>query len=119
MQKPDGCVMIEDSDIPQKLFRLKLRAFNSIGSKMQIWLDSYGIDSIEKLYATNKQQMCSAWGSIEGVRYYDKLEAQSLITLKMHAAVRPLSRNAARTTEYYRCKSRVTSSAAKSRHAHA
>lgn len=73
MQKPDGCVMIEDSDIPQKLFSLKLRALNGIGSQMQARLERYGIDSVEKLYAANKQQMRAAWGSIEGERYYDKL----------------------------------------------
>ena len=73
MQKPDGCVMIEDSDIPQKLFNLKLRALNGIGSQMQARLERDGIDSVEKLYAANKQQMRAAWGSIEGERYYDKL----------------------------------------------
>ncbi len=73
MQKPDGCVVIEDSDIPHKLFTLKLRALNGIGNQMQVRLERYGIDSIEKLYAANKQQLCAAWGSIEGERYYDKL----------------------------------------------
>ena len=73
MQKPDGCVVIEDSDIPQKLFNLKLRALNGIGSQMQARLERYGIDTVEKLYAANKQQLRAAWGSIEGERYYDKL----------------------------------------------
>ena len=73
MQKPDGCVVIEDADIPQKLFSLKLRALNGIGSQMQARLERYGVDSVEKLYATNKQQLRAAWGSIEGERYYDKL----------------------------------------------
>ena len=66
MQKPDGCVVIEDSDIPQKLFSLKLRTLNGIGSQMQARLERYGIDSGEKLYAANKQQLRAAWGSIEG-----------------------------------------------------
>jgi DNA polymerase IV len=73
MQKPDGCVVIEDSDIPQKLFSLKLRALNGIGSQMHARLERYGIDSVEKLYAANKQQLRAAWGSVEGERYYDKL----------------------------------------------
>ena len=73
MQKPDGCVVIEDSDIPHKLFTLKLRALNGIGSQMQARLERHGIDSVEKLYAANKQQLRAAWGSIEGERYYDKL----------------------------------------------
>ena len=73
MQKPDGCVVIEDSDIPQKLFSLKLRALNGIGVQMHARLERYGIDSVEKLYTANKQQLRAAWGSIEGERYYDKL----------------------------------------------
>jgi DNA polymerase-4 len=73
MQKPDGCVVIEDSDIPEKLYPLKLRALNGIGSQMQARLARYGIDTVEKLYAANRAQLRSAWGSIEGERYYDKL----------------------------------------------
>ena len=73
MQKPNGCVLIEDADIPQKLFSLKLRALNGIGSQMQARLERYGIDTVEKLYTANKQQLRAAWGSIEGERYYDKL----------------------------------------------
>jgi DNA polymerase-4 len=73
MQKPDGCVVIEDADIPQKLFSLKLRALNGIGAQMHARLECYGIDSVEKLYSANKQQLRTAWGSIEGERYYDKL----------------------------------------------
>ena len=73
MQKPDGCVVIEECDIPQKLFSLNLRALNGIGVQMHARLERYGIDSIEKLYAANKQQLRAAWGSIEGERYYDKL----------------------------------------------
>jgi DNA polymerase IV len=73
MQKPDGCVVIEDSDIPNKLFGLKLRALNGIGSQMEAKLNRYGIDTVEKLYSANKAQLRSVWGSIEGERYYDKL----------------------------------------------
>ena len=73
MQKPDGCVVIEDADIPQKLFSLKLRALNGIGSQMEARLNRYKIETVEQLYAANRQQLRAAWGSIEGERYYDKL----------------------------------------------
>ena len=73
MQKPDGCVVIEDSDIPQKLFSLKLRALNGIGSQMEARLNRHKITTIEELYALNREQLRAAWGSIEGERYYDKL----------------------------------------------
>lgn len=49
-----------------------MRTLNGIGNQMQVWLEHYGIDSIEKLYAANKQQLRAAWGSVEAERYYDK-----------------------------------------------
>ncbi len=73
MQKPDGCVVIEDTDIPQKLFSLKLRALNGIGKQMGARLNRYKIETVEQLYALNREQLRAAWGSIEGERYYDKL----------------------------------------------
>jgi DNA polymerase IV len=73
MQKPDGCVVIEDSDIPQKLFGLKLRALNGIGSQMEARLNRHKIETVEQLYMLNREQLRAAWGSIEGERYYDKL----------------------------------------------
>ncbi len=73
MQKSNGCVVIEMDDIPTKLLALKIGSLNGIGKQMQAKLMRYGIDSIEKLYAANRQQLRAAWGSIEGERYYDKL----------------------------------------------
>lgn len=73
MQKPNGCVVIENDDIPVKLFTLKLGALNGIGRQMEARLILYSIDSVEKLYAANKQQLRAVWGSVEGERYYDKL----------------------------------------------
>ena len=73
MQKPDGCVVIEDSDIPHKLFPLNLRALNGIGRQMEARLNRYKIETVEQLYALNREQLRAAWGSIEGERYYDKL----------------------------------------------
>ena len=87
MQKPDGCVLIEDSDIPSKLYPLPIRALNGIGSQMQLRLSRYGIDTIEKLYAANRQQLRAAWGSIEGERYYDKLRGIEPFYVKMREVV--------------------------------
>lgn len=73
MQKPDGCVVIEESDIPNKLYPLKLRQLNGIGHQMEMRLNRHKINTVVDLYALNRDQMRSAWGSIEGERYYDKL----------------------------------------------
>ncbi|MGB2833874.1 MAG: DNA polymerase [Methylotenera sp.] len=73
MQKPDGCVLIEQHELPQRLYGLQLRALNGIGKQMEARLNRYKITTVEQLYAANRQQLQSAWGSIEGERMYDKL----------------------------------------------
>ena len=73
MQKPDGCVVIEQHEIPNKLFTLKPRDLNGIGRQMEARLAKYGITTIQELYAANRDQLRTAWGSIEGERFYDKL----------------------------------------------
>lgn len=73
MQKPDGCVVIESHELPQRLFSLRLRDLNGIGKQMEARLSRYRITTVEQLYAANRQQLQTAWGSIEGERMYDKL----------------------------------------------
>jgi DNA polymerase-4 len=73
MQKPDGCVVIEASDIPEKLYVLKIRDLNGIGKRMEERLVKHGIATMPALYAANRQQLRAAWGGVEGERMYDKL----------------------------------------------
>ena len=73
MQKPDGCVLIEQHELPQRLFALKLRDLNGIGRQMEARLNRYKINTVEQLYVANRNQLQAAWGSVEGERYYDKL----------------------------------------------
>lgn len=73
MQKPDGCVLIESHELPQRLYALRLRDLNGIGKQMEARLNRYKITTIEQLYAANRNQLQTAWGSVEGERMYDKL----------------------------------------------
>ena len=73
MQKPDGCVVIEQHELPQHLYGLELRALNGIGRQMEARLNRYKITTVEQLYAANRNQLQTAWGSVEGERMYDKL----------------------------------------------
>lgn len=73
MQKPDGCVVIEQHELPDRLLSLKLRDLNGIGRQMAARLAHYGIHTVTSLYAANKNQLRTAWGSVEGERMYDKL----------------------------------------------
>jgi DNA polymerase-4 len=73
MQKPDGCVLIEQHELPNRLYGLRLRDLNGIGKQMEARLNRYKITTVEQLYAANRQQLQTAWGSVEGERMYDKL----------------------------------------------
>ena len=82
MQKPDGCVVIEAQELPEKLYPLKLRDLNGIGKRIEERLNRHGITTVQALYAANRQQLRSAWGSIEGERMYDKLRGLELFEVK-------------------------------------
>lgn len=73
MQKPDGCVLIEQHELPERLYSLPLRALNGVGRQMEARLNRYKITTMEQLYAANRDQLRTAWGGIEGERMYDKL----------------------------------------------
>lgn len=82
MQKPDGCVVIETHELPEKLYPLKLGSLNGIGRRMEERLNRHGIDTVQKLYSANRLQLRSAWGSVEGERFYDKLRGLELYEIK-------------------------------------
>lgn len=73
MQKPDGLVVIEESDLPECLYRLKINDFVGIGRRMEPRLRAYGIDTAEKLCKAGKTLLKRVWGGIEGERMYDQL----------------------------------------------
>jgi len=80
MQKPDGLVMIEDADIPQRLLGLKLSDFLGIGPRMEARLQQHGIASVERLYQASKDELRGIWGSVEGERMHAKLRGEAIPT---------------------------------------
>lgn len=73
MQKPDGLTMLHEDDLPQALYRLKLRDLNGIGRAMLARLERHGIASVEALCNASREQLRRAWGGVEGERMYDRL----------------------------------------------
>ncbi|MDP1526594.1 MAG: hypothetical protein Q8M20_12350 [Rhodocyclaceae bacterium] len=80
MQKPDGCTVIEQHDLPHRLHRLELRDIHGIGRAMESRLSRYGITTVEQLCAANPAQLRTAWGSIEGERLHAKLRGEEVLT---------------------------------------
>lgn len=78
MQKPDGCVVIEDGDLPDCLFGLDLRDLCGIGKAMEQRLHRNGIRTVRDLCLAGKMELRHAWGSIEGERVYARLRGEEL-----------------------------------------
>lgn len=78
MQKPDGLVVLDEKDIPEKLLGLKLQDFLGIGPRMESRLLAYGIDTPQKLYAATKQELRGIWGSVEGERMYCRIRGEEI-----------------------------------------
>ncbi len=73
MQKPNGLVIIEQHEIPEKLLTLKLQDITGIGKRMLIRLNDCGIHSMADLYAAPRDLLHTAWGGLAGDDMYDKL----------------------------------------------
>ena len=82
MQKPDGCVVIEAHELPEKLFSLELRDLYGIGKRTEQRLNRNSIHSVRDLYRMNRDQLRAAWGSVEGERLYDKLRGRDIYEIE-------------------------------------
>jgi DNA polymerase-4 len=78
MQKPDGLVILDDADIPQKLLGLKIEDITGIGGNMSRRLREHGIDSIGKLYAATKAELRGLWRGVVGERMFRLLHGEDL-----------------------------------------
>jgi DNA polymerase-4 len=73
IRKPDGLVLFDEADIPEKILHIKLGDFTGIGENMEKRLRAAGIDNVEKLYAASSARLRAVWGSVEGARFHDWL----------------------------------------------
>jgi len=78
MQKPDGLVLLDESDLPERLFPLQLRDFCGIGESMEAQLHRCGIRTVEQLCRASKETLRWAWNGIEGDRMYALLRGEEI-----------------------------------------
>ena len=76
MHKPDGLTVIEQHEIPERLYPLALSAINGIGPRMVRRLAGCGITTMQQLYAAPRDVLVTAWGGLAGADMYDKLRGQ-------------------------------------------
>ena len=76
MHKPDGLTVIEQHELPQRLYPLPLSALNGIGPRMLRRLSACGIDTMFQLCAAPRDVLVTVWGGLAGSDMYDKLRGR-------------------------------------------
>ena len=76
MQKPDGLVVIEQGELPERLHPLKLQDVQGIGKRMLQRLQVAGIFSMAELCAAPRDVLHSVWGGVAGTEMHDMLRGQ-------------------------------------------
>jgi len=78
LEKPDGLVVIEQHELPDRLHPLKLRDLPGIGENMEQRLRDEGVDTVTKFCAASIQDLRRIWGSIEGERMWRRLRGEEV-----------------------------------------
>jgi len=76
MVKPDGLVMIQQSELPDRLFALDVRALSGVGKQMEKRLARYGITTVRDLAARSSDELRAIWGGIGGDIMYQRIRGE-------------------------------------------
>ena len=76
MVKPDGLVVIEQSELPDRLFDLDVRALSGIGKQMEKRLARHGIKSVRDLAAKSRDELHAVWGGVGGDIMYSRIRGE-------------------------------------------
>lgn len=78
MVKPDGLVMIQKSELPDRLFDLPVRALSGVGKQMEKRLHEHAIRTVKDLAARSKDELHAVWGGIGGDIMYDRIRGEAI-----------------------------------------
>jgi DNA polymerase IV len=76
MVKPDGLVVIEKSQLPERLFDLEVRALSGIGKQMEKRLATHRIKTVRDLAARSRDELRAIWGGIGGEIMYERIRGE-------------------------------------------
>lgn len=77
MVKPDGLVLIEKRELPQRLFELPVRALSGVGRQMEKRLERHGIRTVRELCQRSRDELRVIWGGIGGEAMHDRLRGEA------------------------------------------
>lgn len=70
LQKPDGLVMIQAHELPDRLRGLKLTEFAGINKRMEVRLQAAGMFSSDDMIDASPDELARAFGSVIGERWW-------------------------------------------------
>ncbi|MGZ5039458.1 MAG: DNA polymerase Y family protein [Usitatibacter sp.] len=76
MVKPDGLVMIEQSELPERLFALEVRALSGVGKQMEKRLHQHGIRTVRDLAGKSKEELHAIWGGVGGEIMWSRIRGE-------------------------------------------
>ncbi|THD37737.1 MAG: type VI secretion protein ImpB [Sphingomonas sp.] len=78
IEKPDGLVVLDAAELPQRLYDMKLRDICGIGANMEKRLARDGINDIRQYCERRPRDAGSAWGGVNGDRLWYALHGVDL-----------------------------------------
>lgn len=79
MQKPNGLVVLDDEDLPHKLYGLALTDFPGVGRAMQARFQAVGVYTTEQMYAVSCRRMRQIWGGIRGEMWWHLIRGHPVL----------------------------------------
>lgn len=79
LQKPNGLVVIDEEDLPHKLYGLKLTDFPGIGRPMQARFQAAGVFTTAQMYGLTCAQMRRVWGGVRGEMWWHLLRGHPVV----------------------------------------
>ena len=76
MVKPDGLVMIQKSELPERLFDLPVRALSGVGKQMEKRLHAHKIFTVRDLAGRSRDELRSIWGGVGGDVMYERIRGE-------------------------------------------
>lgn len=78
IEKPNGLVVLDDDDIPGKLYALDLLDFPGINKRMLARFHAQGVYTTEQMYDLSKSRMREVWGGVMGDRWWHLLRGDEV-----------------------------------------
>src|SRR5689334_3036449 len=76
MVKPDGLVVIQKSELPERLFELPVRALSGVGKQMEKRLARFKIHTVRDLATRSAEELRTVWGGIGCDIMYSRIRGE-------------------------------------------